>query len=707
MSISMDEARGLPRATAGRTRLAVACLGLLCALTVIVYAATTRLAALPGWQAASEVYFVDGRPVMTTADAYYSLRWAQKHLEGSYQPDAEDPLRLQQRLRPPRGHALTRSGAPSEWQPQRQPRELPLLSRLIALATPLAGGVERAALHLTPVLAALFVLPLYGCFARLGAPVAGLLGGLVTAFAPVYVGRTSLGDVDTDCLNLFFPWLAAWVLIWIRPQATPTRVVGLAAMLGVVLFGYYRWYDKPSLSLLYWCALALVLLVQRRPLLLVVAATAVCIVASHPEQAALCVRDLADLLSRYLGGGNPADGRSAASAWFPNVMNTVGELRPQDWRASLEQVLPPMALSVFGLGMFAVFAYRRWRDCLPLLPLLALASLTFISGSRFAIYLAPFVGAGLGIALSWGLRAVLARTPPGAREGRDTAISMLAALLLFGLCLQPLAAEHTVRRPVAVPAALQRALQDAATRMPAGAPVWTWWDYGYALAHLFGFAVYHDGGTQYSPQTNLIAWSLVTHDQTALSRTMDFVDREGNRGIDALAKEAGSREAMLASLTAVPAVDLRRRPKYLLFTAKMVDAASALSYAAGLPTTLPDGTSPWFEPLPCRDLRGQTLHCEGYDIDLASGRAGDGRAVRRFVIVDGGRVVKALDYDNDAGAVVELVIDAERRIWTYRVPDALYASNLNRMFVLGEYDAALFEEVAQHPGQMRMFRQKF
>ena len=75
--------------------------------------------------------------------------------------------------------------------------------------------------------------------------------------------------------------------------------------------------------------------------------------------------------------------------------------------------------------------------------------------------------------------------------------------------------------------------------------------------------------------------------------------------------------------------------------------------------------------------------------------------------VDGGRVVKALDYDNDAGAVVELVIDAERRIWTYRVPDALYASNLNRMFVLGEYDAALFEEVAQHPGQMRMFRQKF
>jgi undecaprenyl-diphosphooligosaccharide---protein glycotransferase len=682
-------------------------LGLLCALAVTVFAAATRLAELSAWRAASEIYFVDNRPVMTTADAYHSLRFAQKYLDGSFQPNADDPLRLLQRLRFPREVSPAWPGeATRDWQPQRQQRHLLLLSRLIALATPLAGSVELAALYLTPVLAALFVLPLYGYFARLGAPAAGLLGALVAAFAPVYVARTSLGDVDTDCLNLFFPWLAAWVLICIRPQASAARVIGLAAVLGVVLFGYYRWYDKPALSMLYWGALALVLLVQRRPLMLVVAASSVCIVACHPDQAALCVRDLTDLLSRYVGGGNPADGESAASAWFPNVMNTVGEFRAQDLRASLDEVLAPTALAVLGLGVFVVFACRRWRDCIPLLPLLAMASFTFTGGGRFAIYLAPFIGVGLGIALSWILRAVLARTV-GASRGRDTAITMVAAILLFGLCLQPLTAPHTIRRPVAVPAELQRALHDAAARMPAGAPVWTWWDYGYALAHLVGFSVYHDGGAQYTPQTNLIAWSFMTDDQAALSRTMDFVDREGNRGIDALARKAGSREALLAALAAEPAPGLPRRPKYLLFTASMVDAASALRYAAGLPTELPDGSSTWFEPLPCQDLKGRTLHCDGYDIDLGTGLGGDGRPVRRFVIIDGGQVVKALDYDNGAEAVLELVIDANRQIRVYRVPDPVYASNLNRLFVLGEYDAALFEEVAQRPGLMRMFRQKF
>ena len=682
--------------------------GVICALAVSCYAAATRLAGFADWQADRARHFVDGRPVMTTPDAYYALRWAGALVDGSYVSHADDPLRHYQRIQYPRGTALLwRGDAKETWMPQRQPRHLPLLSRLIALATPWAGSVERAALWLTPVLAALFVLPLYGYCARLGEQAAGLLAGLVTSAAPIYWSRTGLGDVDTDCLNLFFPWLAALTMLCIRSTDTTRRVLVLSALLGVVLYGYYCWYDKPAIALMYWASLALYLFVQRRGPVLVVAAVVLCVLASHPVQLALCATDVQTLVTRYLGGSNPADGLSLATAWFPQMMDTIVEFRSKGWQASLEGVLAPLVLPVLGLLAFALFAVRRWRDCVPLLPLLAIGSFTFISGPRFAMYLPPFAGLGLGLLLSWGVRRVLSPSRTTTPDWRHQSLTAALAVLLFATCLQPLAASHAMPRTIAMPTALHRALQQAAERMPPTAPVWTWWDYGFALEHLFGFSVYHDGAAQYTPQTHVIAASLIDDDQTALSRTMDFVDAFGNRGLDALARETGSRDALLQALATADVPAASRRPKYVLFTQNMLDAASALRYAAGAPTETPAGASIYFEPLPCRDLSEHTLHCDGFDIDLRAGSFSDGRRVRRFVIVDGGQVVRALDYANASAAVVELIIGHDRKIRTYRVPDALYRSNLNRMYVLGDYDPALFEEVWLAAGTLRMFRQRF
>ena len=123
--------------------------GCLCAILVALHAATLRLAALEDWHADARHHFSDGRPVMTTPDAYYNLRWAQAHRNGTFAPDADDPLRHFERIQYPRETSEFWPGdAQAEWLPQRQPRRLPLLSRLIALVTPLAGSVERAALYL-------------------------------------------------------------------------------------------------------------------------------------------------------------------------------------------------------------------------------------------------------------------------------------------------------------------------------------------------------------------------------------------------------------------------------------------------------------------------------------------------------------------------------------------------------------------------------
>ena len=59
----------------------------------------------------------------------------------------------------------------------------------------------------------LFIIPLglYGW--RVGYPIAGLLGGLIGTFCNEYYVRASIGRIDTDMLNIFFPILGAYLVL--------------------------------------------------------------------------------------------------------------------------------------------------------------------------------------------------------------------------------------------------------------------------------------------------------------------------------------------------------------------------------------------------------------------------------------------------------------------------------------------------------------
>jgi dolichyl-diphosphooligosaccharide--protein glycosyltransferase len=123
-----------------------------------------------------------------------------------------------------------------EWRARREPKRLPGLSWLLATIAPIAGSVERAGLYLIPVLANLFLIPMFIYGWRIGYPAAGLMGGLVATFSIGYYARSSIGWVDTDCLNLLFPWAASLLVLCIRRDQCAATVLLLSATLGVTLY---------------------------------------------------------------------------------------------------------------------------------------------------------------------------------------------------------------------------------------------------------------------------------------------------------------------------------------------------------------------------------------------------------------------------------------------------------------------------------------
>ena len=91
---------------------------------------------------------------------------------------------------------------------------VPLISFLIAKLTPfLNHNYYLAGTLLVPALASLFIIPLGIYFFKIGVPVSGLLGGLIGTFASAYYMRSSIGRIDTDMLNLFFPLLTGFFIL--------------------------------------------------------------------------------------------------------------------------------------------------------------------------------------------------------------------------------------------------------------------------------------------------------------------------------------------------------------------------------------------------------------------------------------------------------------------------------------------------------------
>lgn len=137
-------------------------LGLLVALLCAAYGSHVRLQQFRAWEENPARYMAGDVPLMTTRDAYYSLRYASKYMDGSYLAEADDPLRFYQRRQYPRGESVLFPNPDSlQWLPQRQPKDFPLLSWVLATTAPLFGGIFEAGIYLIPLLSSLFMIPLF------------------------------------------------------------------------------------------------------------------------------------------------------------------------------------------------------------------------------------------------------------------------------------------------------------------------------------------------------------------------------------------------------------------------------------------------------------------------------------------------------------------------------------------------------------------
>ncbi len=744
-------------------------------LACFAVSAGVRYQQFETWKRTPAAYFVGERPMMTTLDAPYWLRLAREYNEGTYgqqkdglrdYPDSTETFQKisVKKLYPPlknkdpttsSSSSSTSNLSSSSGTPEIRYRDVPLLSYLIAHLAPFFNdNYYLTGTLLIPALASLFILPLGIYFFWIGVPVSGLLGGLVGTFAGGYYMRSSIGRIDTDMLNLFFPVLAGLLILLAGKAKTERNVLLYSVGAGLSLFLFQWWYGKSAFTLAYFMVLVFSLFVKQIRFRAILVGAFLFVLCAEPATFISGSGSAESFLENYFVFEETAyntvidDGTTPAT--FPNVFKTISEADTVHLDEVFRRILSNHFIGWAGLLAFFVLVILRWRVLLPLVPMLALGLLSFQSSNRFIMFLAPFIGIGLGWLLQLVVegafyvftqsRKVAKKTLSAAEktnhsdakvvtqkrkeakelktqlpetEFGDTVLTkvdwwnwvrqgtLYLGMAVFFWLISGQTAISFVPGP-SIHTGLYATFFEVKKRVPEDAVLLTWWDYGYAITDATGLATFHDGSAQFSPKTYFIARGLISHEPDELYDITQYLATKGNRGI---AENNTSPEALLAAVrnTKLKPWD----PIYLFFTADMTGKYGAIS-KLGSWDIVKGGSKPrGYQNLACNKITNVAMDCRGAKIDLKAGKINNQIALKRMVFIRDGKVLREQEFGNTQGNTLQLLVAGQQIVEVQLIDEVVFQSNYNQMFLLGRFRKDLYEETYNAFPFSRLFKVKF
>jgi undecaprenyl-diphosphooligosaccharide--protein glycosyltransferase len=625
-----------------------------------------------------------GEISVASVDSYYWLRLAREIRDGETKFDEKDHHR--------------------DYPDGRERTQAPALSWLIAALSPVfEGDVYRTGIWLSIVLSSLFIIPLglYGLSIRY--PIAGLLGGAVGTFSSIYMHRTSISSIDTEGGNLCFVWLLAWTIVSVRPGAPLLRNLVYSALAGLCLAAFCRWYEQPGFWLAYAFTFALHLIVARFSLRQAVQLALLFAVCSNPLNAADAFSEIVHFLQDYVfvptGASTPLD--------YASITQNISELQPLPVSSMMARIVDAPGVAAIGLAGFAALAVFHWRRVVALVPILALSVLAIWSARRFAIYLAPLAGFGLGFLLSTFVRCVV-RTPSERRLRLVELATYGVATLGFLLFLGRTGYDTQPRTPIS--REFISSLWTLREHLEPDAAILTSWFWGYVVADVTGAATFDDGQSPDPIVQYLYSRAITGDDPEELARIAGFLGSHSRDVLHDFFDDRSSPESGLASIAEaqfpVPAA------VHLLFTKRGI-----LDFAMHFRTGQWDfkeghGSLDGYDVRLCNRTGETTLTCirggeQSLVVDIERGTIQGRPLLLRCIMIRDGVVQREIEYPNQGSLVLQLIDRGSRDNWeSLFLSDVVYRSNFNQMYVLGKYDPTRFEEIFDDFPDTRTFRLK-
>ncbi|MCS7150025.1 MAG: STT3 domain-containing protein [Caldimicrobium sp.] len=677
-------------------------------LVVLFFGVYVRFDDVKIWEENKNWFYYQGEPLYAEYDSFFFARLALDMKEGIFKSGEVDRFRFypDNRTNAKEGEnfAPTYSLSGS------------LISFLFHILSSLTGkDVASLSFYLIPIFAISVAFPLFFYMKKLNLPWAGLIGSVTAISAPMYLGRTGIMRLDHDVFNLTFPFLISFLFLnFFQSKTSKAKYLWISlASIGLIL--YQLWYAHPNLNFvlivtflvaLFWNQfgeflkkrkLALSLKREDCIYLIILILPQAWYIYHGPYHLFLQVKTLVfniksptavDLLFKD----------------FPNIFMSISELQKLTFWEAINAVVYSKELGVIGLfGAFILFILN-FRNLIFLLPFFGIGLLTFISGARFAMYLAPFVGLGLGylVHLLFGrIFPALGRIFPALdifkEKSKQELVSTLIGIIVF---ISTIRAQREAISMVSAPKIFSPLVKDMVwikEKTPKDSVIWTWWDYGYAFQLYARRAVFHDGGSQVSPKTYLIARSFATSDPREAWLLTSFVSNYGITGLaQIMRKENATAKEILQRIQRGEFDKSLPNPVYWVFTEDLIDKFGWIHYFGSYDFNKKEGQFGKIMAPICRLISPNVIQCPDLEdavIDLNIGviRVKDQIVPIKDIYEVDSKVLNKRSHLPQGYTLAFVRVGNQTGLFIAEPPSD--SSLFFQMFILREYDPKYFELV--------------
>ncbi len=650
-------------------------------LVVFGISAGKRLHQYSVWKKNKSVYFVDKYPAVTTLDAYYWLRYAE--IDKGLKKKPLYDLRNYPDIK------------------KFSSKNIPILSKLISKTCDFFNNdgynkVFVGGIKLIDWVAGLFTIPFIIYLYLSGAGFSGVLGGLIGSFSTAYYVRSFTGRVDTDAFVLMGPvFIALFLLLTVISERKFLKYI-FSAVSGLFFLILCKFHGSILVGYIGYLFLLIFLLflnkVEKKEILKI---AIIFILFSNPLNLISGLKAFWGFLgsSYVLNFSKGSTVGNEKAIVLPNIIQTITETIRMKPGQVLDMMFGNRFFAVLGLIGSAVYFILNFRKSLFLLPMAGLGFLAFFTSNRFAMFLAPFIGVGIGYLFHLLLKFIY-------KFLKNFSYSRSIIEVVFGLIFFFSFAKATgfylIPSP-SIPAPIVKSFIDMKHKFPLHSAIFTWWDFGYALMDIGDFYTYHDGGIHGGVRTYFVAKGLTINSQEKLYNLISYLEDFGFKKIKKIIEDNKSPSFLLHEVFDYKngKIPLNHHI-YILYTQDMIPKYGAISYFGNWNFKTKKSSPDYYQILSCYKFQNEKLYCSGINVNLKDGvleLEGNRKVnLKQIIMVNNGYIFSKKTYPYKSNLFVEILMKNRQIFQVLLLNKRLFESNFNQQFILGNIDRRYFRE---------------
>jgi dolichyl-diphosphooligosaccharide--protein glycosyltransferase len=454
------------------------------------------------------------------------------------------------------------------------------------------------------------------------------------------------------------------------------------------MYLFDRWYQQPSFVLLYLVLMVIYLLLGRvvswKQLLLVLPLV---LIVLGPEYVQQIARSVHTFLNAYVSP--PPAGMIS----LPDILGIVSETQSRGVEVMLRRLHGFLPLVFAGFAGLSYLCIRHFRQMIPVSPLIVLGIWSLFGPNRFAMYLAPLIGIGVGVLVELLVKYAGRKVR---FSSLSVALTSLAVMFILFFSTSAYTGFFTHPAPI-IDAKTTKALLDIKRIVPQHSAMFTSeWSHGYPLMEIGNFATYHDGSLQGGLRTTLIDKSIMSARQQDMVSLISYLEDFGfNHLAYVIDKEKLSADKLQDMVYRYPG-EFKGENVYVLYLENSIWKFDAIAYFGAWDFNRKKSTPLVYVELECSPQFSTVMNCKDGTIDLGRGVMNDGSIdipLKGALFVNDGYVVSERYYDHKSDYYLQVLMRGGQ-IYTIVVADEqIFQSNFNQQYLLGNYDRRYFEEV--------------